>query len=230
VNVGQVTTLFRNYIDEPDESFVSDATVQVSLAVAYEEFRHTVMQYDPQKYETSVSITVSGTTYDLGEGASAVSILGTDANLTHPRLIKLNNIASISASGAITRVWRSYGSIQALQRATDGYTLQNATLHFASTVAATLKVYYVPDAAYNAALSSGIDWSTAATYIDDLAPFHDMIALYAAQQYNVLDGASAEPQQLLLGQREVKLMEYLNFRQGPANQYVQRVLDEGCCA
>jgi len=83
MNVGQIFELFKQYCDEPDTTFLTDANAATYLGMGYNEFRSTVQQVSPEAYSTSVVITVNGNNYDLSSiSGNPVSLLGPAPTVT----------------------------------------------------------------------------------------------------------------------------------------------------
>ena len=57
MTVTEVRDLFRQYIDEPDQTFITDAMVGAMLSRAYDEFRWGVLEFDDTVYTYEVTIT-----------------------------------------------------------------------------------------------------------------------------------------------------------------------------
>ena len=55
----ELLALFRNYVDEPDQTFVTDASAQAALQQGYREFRNRVISMNPSTYQMSVTLTLS---------------------------------------------------------------------------------------------------------------------------------------------------------------------------
>ena len=226
--VSEVQSLFRQYIDEPDQSFVTDAMVATMLAQAYEEFRWTVMQVDDSVYSTLVELTfASQSTYDLSLPANAVRVFGADANLTHPRLMKLDALYRTSNTVVLTPL-EPVATPQSLSQMSGAFMLDGTLLRFSELRSGTLTMKYFPQyvAAGAAAATSGyVNWTVggAGAFIDNLSMFHDVIALLASKQYFILDNAVNE---MLLNQLKVRLLDlnkYLTARAYDGSQYVSQV-------
>ena len=223
MTVTEVVTLFRQYIDEPDQTFVTDAMVASMLGAAYNEFRWFVSEMDNNVYTYEVTITnTNSSTYDLLNGA--VKVFGTDANLTHPRLMKVVALHSVTNT-LINTPLESVTGPQSLARIFGGYYLDGTTLKFSELRSGDLLLRYSPQyvAAGAAAATAGyVDWS-AGTFIDNLSMFHDLIALLAAKQYFIMDGAVNEMAMAQMQMRQEELKRYLTSRGLDGSQYVQRV-------
>ena len=223
MTVTEVVTLFRQYIDEPDQTFVTDAMVASMLGAAYNEFRWFVSEMDNNVYTYEVTITnTNSSTYDLLNGA--VKVFGADANLTDPRLMKVVALHSVTNTLINTPLEPVTGP-QSLARIFGGYYLDGTTLKFSELRSGDLLLRYFPQyvAAGAAAATAGyVDWS-AGTFIDNLSMFHDLIALLAAKQYFIMDGAVNEMAMAQMQMRQEELKRYLTSRGLDGSQYVQRV-------
>ncbi len=66
MTVAELVSKFRQYIDEPDQTFVSDADVNTYLDDGYREFRNMVCDINPVIYNVTADIacpTPSATTW-----------------------------------------------------------------------------------------------------------------------------------------------------------------------
>jgi hypothetical protein len=116
MNTFQIAQLFRNYCDEPDQSFLTDADVALYCKLGYDEFRQIVNQINPHILARHVIIQVNGSpSYDLTQlnatatGATTPSVAGTAPNyfdnmagaqLTWGRMTKLLEVWSMGSSVA----------------------------------------------------------------------------------------------------------------------------------
>lgn len=224
--VSEVTTMFRQYIDEPDQTFVTDAMVATMLAQAYREFQWIVSQVDQNIYTASVDIVIaSASSYDLGDTTNAVRIFGADAGLTNPRFRKLVSLYTVNSDGTLNQPLRPLTGQESLTVASDAFLLDNTTLRFPSSYNATLRLKYFPEpiSGGGAPGAGYVDWTTGTSFIDNLSMYHDVIALLGAKQYAILDGAFNEPLMAQLQQRVASLTEYLNTRNSSGAQYVSVV-------
>jgi len=205
--VKEVASLFRDYCDEPDTTFLTDANVAEYLRLGYSKFRDIVVAADPNFYATSVDFTLAGNVDDIDLAPTAIAptfkIMGKDdttlpSRLTGPRLAQIVNLVRIDASN--NRLWylRPVGNLQQLDQLSDDnqrFALINTTLHFTYKTNATYRLWYVPadDFMTGVAGNTGVDWTTGIipandVFIDNLHPYHDLIALLAYKQYAMRDG------------------------------------------
>ena len=214
----EVDTLFRIYIDEPDTTFVSDAVVESYLAAGYREFRNFVCDIDPMIYNVSQNITITDLlSYDMAAPPTVQpAFLGASVDATNGRLIRLNNFYELDSSGNTKIIFESASNVDALDSASSAYFLANTVLRFSRRLTGTFAVHYVPEAAvWTAIVTAG--------FIDDLTPFHDLIALLATKQYAIQDGAASDTVVAQLTERLGRFEEYLRERAFPGVGYVQAV-------
>jgi hypothetical protein len=214
----EVTTKFRQYIDEPDQTFVSDADVEVYLDDGYREFRNLVCDTNPMIYNVSQNIDLSDEReHDLAVAtASAASFLGASPTATNGRMVRLNAITRIGTDGSVTERLQGLSNITALDVVPSSYYLSGTILKFSRKLTGTFAIEHVAE--------GDITWTgTPSSFIDNLAPFHDLIALLAYRQYAIVDGAENEP---VLRQTAIRLgefKEYLQARAYDGYDYVQTV-------
>lgn len=211
--VDNVTSLFRAYTDEPDLSFLTSADTQTYLEIGYNEFRQKVTSLAPATYAVDVTITPSGTTYNLATGA--VKILGSAP--TSARMVRLLSVRNATPD-IDPFMWTGVSSKRALQTTYRGYYLEGQLLHLSADTTAPLKVQYVPE--------STVDWTKTTAgdneYIDDLVEFHDIIALLAYKQYAIRDSSTSEQIQRQLSMRMRDLESTLLRRNFDGPHYVAR--------
>lgn len=214
--VENVYERFKRYIDEPDQTFVSDAIAQDFLALGYDEFRAIVESIDPYFYATGADLTLSGQQeYDLAMGS--VAILG--PNVNRPRMSRLLEVLSVNGNGVYP--WTQVSSSRAVRRGERTVQLAGTFLSFSEVVTGTIRLIYSP--------VSSVDWSKTTAgdneFIDDLTQFHDVIALLAYEQYAVQDGARNDGIDKLLFRRRAALEDYLQKRAVESTQFVHRIED-----
>jgi len=212
--VANVTSLFRAYTDEPDLSFLTNDDVQTYLEVGYNEFRQKVTSIAPATFAVDVTITPSGTTYNLATGA--VSILGSPP-ITNTRMVRLLSVRNATPD-IDPFIWTGVSSTRALQTSYRGYYLEGQVLHFSADVDSPLKLQYVPESTVNWANNA----PTSTEYIDDLVEFHDIIALLAYKQYSIRNTHTSEQIQRQLSMRMRDLESTLTRRNFDGPHYVAR--------
>lgn len=216
----QVAAKFRQYIDEPDQTFVSDADAYVYLDDGYREFRNMVCDINPMIYNVTEQMTFSSErTHDLSVStADAKSLLGTptsSATATGGAMVRLNGITKVNSDDRVTQRLEAVSNVQALDVVPSSYYLANTILRFSSELTGTFNVDYVPVV--------DVTW-TAGTYeLDNLTPFHDLVALLAYRQYAIIDGAESEPVLRQAATRMKEFQEYLQARAFDGYDYVQSV-------
>ena len=204
--VSEVKGLFRAYCDEPDETFLSDANVQSYLKQGYAEFRRKVTALDPYTYAIEVDIAVTGDRYDLADAANPVTILGANVPVTQRRMIDLVNVRTKTTESSFQGFqYKGTAGLKSLPNTYQTYTLMGTILAFSENIDTT-------------------DWA-AGSFIDDMAQFHDMIALYAFMQYQIRDVSVNKPLMMQLAKREQELAGYIVDRNVDASHYIQRTMD-----
>ncbi len=216
MTVDELVSKFRQYIDEPDQTFVSDADVNTYLDDGYREFRNMVCDINPVIYNVTANITLSSAiSHDLA--AVAPKLLGSDAAASPGRLVRLNTIVKRNSDGRIVERLEAVSNEQALDVVPCSYYLANTVLRFSSRLTGTYEVNYVPEV--------NLTWTgdSADTFIDNLSPFHDLIALLAYRQYAIIDGAESEPVLRQAATRMSEFKEYLQARAYDGYDYIQTV-------
>ena len=215
----EVTTKFRQYIDEPDQTFVSDADVETYLNDGYREFRNMVCDINPMIYNVTEQMTFTNErTHNLQlSTADAKSLLGQSPQGPNGRMVRLNSINKVDADGNITQRLEAVSNVQALDVVPGSYYLANTILRFSSRLTGTYDVNYAPE--------GSLTWTGggASTFIDNLTPFHDLIPLLAYRQYAIVDGAESEPILRQTATRLKEFQEYLQARAFDGYDYVQSV-------
>lgn len=219
--VFEITNLFRQYCDEPDATWLTTTDVSNYLATGYREFQWAVSDLAPYTYAVDVSIpATAATSYDLADPANAVRILGNNLSAGVRRMMQLIEIRSPAGSPPNDLIWRSVNSMRGLQGVYRSYYLQGSTLNFSYAPNSALTITYVPE--------SSVNWANTATgagaeYVDDLAMFHDIIALLAYKQYAIRDSHMNQPLLMQLNSRMKDLEAYINRRNFEGSQYVRQV-------
>lgn len=208
----EVFSLFQQYADEPDATWLTDADISSYLDRGYDEFRRIVVELDPRTYYASVTVTFAGQTYELGGATSAVRILG--ASPTTARLEYLLGVHAINSAGTVQFSYEMVPTRRGLSRSSQSALLAGSELRLSGNRSGDVLIEYVP--------SSDIDWTVAAGFIDDLTMYHDVIALLAYKQYAIRDGAINGPLYDQMQKRVADLTDYVVQRNGNASHYVGR--------
>ena len=215
----EVAIKFRQYIDEPDQTFVSDADVETYLDDGYREFRNMVCDINPMIYNVTEQMTFSDErTHDLATATgSAASLLGAAPTGTSGRMVRLNTITKVNTSGNITQRLEAVSNSQSLDVVPSSYYLANTILRFSSRLTGTFNVDYVPEV--------DIAWTggSPTAFVDNLTPFHDLIPLLAYRQYAIVDGAESDPILRQTATRLKEFQEYLQARAFDGYDYVQSI-------
>ncbi len=209
MNVTQVYDLFRALIDETDQTFLTDAQAESYLAQGYREFRQSVYSIEPDIYNTHYTFTGTGKTFSL-DG----SLLGPAATHRMERFLRLGQINSI-AGNVIQYYLEACASQEQLNREQGEYCLSGRSIVFGSERTDFFRIEYVP--------ASTVDWTKHGAadneYIDDLQDQHPLIALLAAQYYQIRDGAANPVLQNQLATRRLDLINYLTQGRNAAGSH-----------
>lgn len=206
--VDEVFAIFKQYMDENDNTFVSDTDASRYLSMGYNEFRKKVTTYDKHFYAVSQTYNPGGA-YSLNLATVVPIIMGDPGTLTAPRLSQL---ISVSYPDPVSGEPMDYfiplnGPENATCGRDPGYYLRGTVLRFDQPVSQTLRIDYVP--------VSSVNWTKTTTtppreWIDELVEYHDIIALLAYQQYAIRDSRQSENITIALNKRLMDLVDYLS--------------------
>tara|TARA_B100000131_G_scaffold93350_1_gene90189 strand:- start:6659 stop:7327 length:669 start_codon:yes stop_codon:yes gene_type:complete len=218
MNVGEVTALFRDYIDEADTTFVTDSNVQQYLKIGYDRFRKAVNSVDEMRFAKEYDVTLSGKSLSLdgtlmGSGAPAATRLQSIVALTELDSNDFPACEYIAVSRP--KELASHGNRRSGPHV-PRYYLRDRVLQFDVELSSKVRITYIP--------YQNVDWTNSSGYIDDIEQFHDLIALYAHSNYAIRDGEINEPLRILLEDRKVEFREYL--MEGMSRNYSSSVHDD----
>jgi hypothetical protein len=207
MNVGEVYNLFRSLVDETDETFLTAANTDTYLKSGYSDFRQKVTSITPEYLVERTHLVIPANTGavslatggNFSDGNPILGAAAVTANKLMSRLIRAGKVDS-AVNDQLNYYLVPCNSNLAVQRGEGDYTISNENLVIGSSMVGTvLRLEYIRDPV--------IAWTAlSAAYIDDLAPHHPLIALYAAQYYAIRDGAFNEPlnNQLVRKERELE--------------------------
>ena len=190
MNTGELRALFRSYADEPDTSFLSDADVALYLKIGYERFRALVNSTNEMQYALELDATPNSRTYSIG--------VQFDALISVCRLHG-SDLLGIEELYPVTRSEELYITERGPQ--VTRYYLRGRTLRFSREVTDQIRITYIP--------RSIVDFSQPSDGIDNLEPYHDVIALLGYSNYAIRDGEINQPLEMLSQQRVAELRAYL---------------------
>lgn len=217
--VEQVATLFRGYCDDQDTSFLTDANVATYLQQGYAELRNVVFARMPELYEITYSANVTTNSLAL----AGVMFGKTVTQRRCLRITRVEQVSDTSATATFQGLLDPAASKESLYSdqywLTPRWLLQGTTLLFSQNMGRAVRINYLPD--------DNVNWvggivPASAEYIDDLTQFHDLIALFAYQQYAIRDFASNGPLNAQYQKRLADLHSFLSMgRTGDADRWVQ---------
>tara|TARA_R110000751_G_scaffold142860_2_gene246232 strand:+ start:3381 stop:4076 length:696 start_codon:yes stop_codon:yes gene_type:complete len=222
MNVSEVYNLFQSLVDDTDQTFLTAGNTDTYLKSGYSDFRQRVTSIDPGYYveRTHLLITSDAHKVDLTAGANftdGIPVLGATALANNKLMSRLIRVAKVDNNTSDTLNYYLTPTNTALEVAQGlgDYCVNGTLLILAQSYNGSyLRFEYIRDPV--------IAWTNVATtYIDDLAPHHPLIALYAAQYYAIRDGAFNEPLNAQLVRKERELETYLSTgRLSDAAHYV----------
>jgi hypothetical protein len=229
MTIQQIARLFRQFVDEPNKTFLTDTDVSLYLQIGYDQFREIATQIDPKTFaEPLVSLALTTETQiDLSANPIITGgpqpILGNFAFTNDRGALHITDVVQTQVLGdltTITQILRAAGSYNDLYvpdlLAAPCYYLQNTLMFFSGAPSANYTILGVKQV-------SNSFWTNlnATTTPDDLVIYHDLIPLLAYRNYAIRDGALAQATEAQLAQRKAEFMEYIQFgRQMRANNRV----------
>lgn len=209
MTTAEIASLFVQYTDEADQTFLSSADIVTFLNLAYNQFRSIVSEEDNYFYANIVTLPPISSTqqYDLALAANPVRILGatpTAAKMYRLLRVGLDNGQNIGLSTYYLMPSRSSVDVNGdINR----YMLRGSVLFFSSTTPLNVNIEYLP---YPTTLFSTANITGAGVFLDDLDAFHDIIALLAYRHYAIKDFASNPVLEGQLQDRVQQLKDYLS--------------------
>ena len=217
IYVDQVATYFRRLVDDQDQTFFPQAELAQALQLGYQQFRNLIYSHQPDVLQVTYQVTVPGSfTLDLNN-----ILFG--ATPTQPRCMRIVRIQVLNSDGSIRHIIKPVGSVEQQRAlgwgAIPAWTLQGRVLRFNYSCSDTIQIVYLPQDQINWA-AGVVPGSNA--YIDDLTEWHDLIALFAVQQYAIKDFQMNPGIQVQLDRRLKDFHSFLaSTRDGDAARFVQ---------
>jgi len=224
--VGDVKAYFRLLIDEPDESYVTDAQIEQMLGIAEDEYRNYIARIDPQAImAVAVLAFVNTDTYYLN-GGNAVILFGPTASLAPAgtRLVRADQLYEVTDDPPTnvlrpSRLWTLKPDAAQLRfYEFDAWALDLALgaprVLLSRAFTGNLYLRYLG--------TSTTDWTAG---VDELNythdTYHDLIALIAVEQYEARDGGTV-PNVAARREKRERDMEEMVFSRGfSAHQFVR---------
>lgn len=216
--VDEVVSLFKLFVDEPDETFEDSGDIKVMAEAAHEELRAEIANSNPKLILERQTFSVSGARfYDFADAANATVLLGPPLGIKPAgakRIHTIQTIRSVDATGRPKVRFDGVSDESHLWHVTETprYYFEGTKIWFHGTLTETMEIVYVP--------VSGVDWTKQTPgdqeFIDDFYLFHDLIALKMAEQYMIRDGERNDP-----------LMRRIKSREMAFDFFVQSGRDKG---
>ena len=196
--VEDVHALFMRYCDDTDRNGFSPIVAAQYLELGYNEFRDIVSDYNKDYYAITRVVPVAGFTVNLSTIANPIT--GATVATEGVRLAQLTRVSLPDATTGLPRLlMQGMNTPEDYVGCTYGYYLAGDILNFSAQINENVRLDYIP--------CSGVDWTKYAVgdkqFIDNLVPWHDLIALIAYAQYAVWDQAD-HSQVIQLHQRRME--------------------------
>lgn len=211
MTTSEVANLFKQYVDDADVTFMSDADAIMFLNQGYREFFSIVCETDSEYFSAdAVYLNVNAKFLNLATTAAAIPagdiIMGQNVAANDKRLYRLYRVSQCETNGAVRYYLQPSRSEVEMRNDVNRYMLRGNELLF-SDVVQNVRLEYLglTDSLFTSANIIGVG-----AFIDDLVMFHDLIALLACKHYMIKDFATNP---VLVGQMEMRikaLNEYLS--------------------
>lgn len=203
--VEDVAALYKVWVEESSSAW-HNGVFKTFLEQGYNMFRQRVIRMSAFMYATSVNITPIGAVYDLVTGVPSVLGLAPSATKME-RVLELRYTESDTVDGVAIQLVQSPHQLARVVGI--AACIRDGKIQFNSEPGSELRLWYLP--------ASTIDWTKTVIgdneFIDDLDPFHALIAVYAAEFYGVRDGM-VPPIQRIKATLEEDLENFLMRYQG----------------
>ena len=187
MNVGQVYNLFQSLVDDTDETFLTAANTATYLKAGYSDFREKVSSIDPNFYivHKLMIVNTAKLQLDLTDPLlfpDGIPLLGEAAVAGGTLMNRLVRVASVACeavgAGTVESSFNYYlipaNSGREVMYGDGAYCIDGQSMVVGSSRSGEcFRFEYLKE--------PSILWTDISTgYVDDLAPHHQLIALYAA--------------------------------------------------
>lgn len=204
MKVGEIITMFKQFANESDTTFLTATDIGTYLSQGYREFRALVTDLAPETYQQSQTYTLSGTDR-LDLATSTPALLNTSGSTLMTNLL---HVVIVSDAAGNDELEYLDGGPHKGVAPFFGYSLEGTTLRFGGDRTGTVRIDYVPEHTVEFDSSAGVGYDANAIP-DFLLAYHPLIALYGYRYYAIRDGGLPPELQLQYRDLENKLREYL---------------------
>jgi len=247
MNTQEVVTTFRVYADEPDESFMSNPEAGFYCKIGYDQFRNFVAEVAPSTLSRGTNITMTNqAAYDLTQAnviacnPGTPSLLGPNPNQDNGagagfplgRMTRLISVININPTTNFPiRVFSVVSNPTAMLRTRNVCRLEGTQLTFPYNVTGTFALIHTHEQEIGltnpVAAPQEPRWFDTTTGVinnvnidDNLQIFHDMIPLFAMEQYGIQNAMDNAQALVKLEKRKTEFRDYLMQRTVSGVQYV----------
>lgn len=218
MNLLDAQTLFRDYIDDPDQTFLTDSQVNQYLKFGINDWRGIIRQHRPDMLLETIELTVANNANYAAQPASAKPI-NASLDLNDPAIVYPGKVPNTPLMGPnTTAALPLYGPVQAitniymgssemsrdrtirmvpvasgaplgLSSSLNNYMLQRYIIYFNARFPDEITIEYFPIAATDPTTMLATD----ALENGMLETFQELLVLLATRRYFIRDGVLNEP-------------------------------------
>jgi|TARA_R110002020_G_scaffold109774_2_gene253945 hypothetical protein len=209
MKVSEIITLFKQFANESDTTFLTAADIGTYLSQGYREFRELVTELSPEIYQESQVYSLSSVS-ELDLATSTPALLNPTGGTIMTNLLHV--VMTSDAAGNDEIEYLDGGASQS-SSPYFGYALEGTKLRFGGNRSGTMRIDFVRD--------HGVEFDSAAVGYDGnaipdiLVAYHPLIALYAYRYYAIRDGDLPQDLQLQIGNLTNRLHGHLSGGRDP---------------
>jgi hypothetical protein len=204
MKVSEIITMFKQFANESDTTFLTAADIGTYLSQGYREFRGLVTDLAPETYQQSQTYSLNGIDR-LDLSTSTPALLNTSGSTIMTNLLHV--VITSDAAGNDELEYLDGGPNKGTAPFF-GYSLEGSTLRFGGNRTATVRLDFVAE--HSVEFNSGAGAGYNANAIPDiLLAYHPLIALYGYRYYAIRDGGLPTELQLQTRDLENGLRAYL---------------------
>ena len=209
MKVSEIITLFKQFANESDTTFLTATDIGTYLSQGYREFRELVTELSPEIYQESQVYTLSSVD-ELDLATSTPALLNPTGSTIMTNLL---HVVITSDAAGTEEIEYLDGGPSKSNAPYFGYSLEGTKLRFGGNRSGTVRIDFVRDHAVKFdSTEGGYDGNAIP---DILVAYHPLIALYAYRYYAIRDGGLPQELQLQSRDLENRLRGYLSGGRDP---------------